>query len=202
MFIAVFWQKKRRRNFYGVFVVWSRFPTLTGHTAISTNKKHLKNVGPIRHSEPRAARRITIHQASLLSRRTPPAHRYPRRRRRRRQRVTEGTAMAPWNGPNEEVRRRTDQPPLTHIIRTTRRKFFGHIARADPSMDHSRLLRSSVAPNGWDHRSGRPRQTWLRTIESDVAPLNVGLATVYYRAQNRQAWRSLVETATSTGQAA
>ena len=32
--------------------------------------------------------------------RTPPAHRCPRRRRRQRQRVTEGTAMAPWNGPN------------------------------------------------------------------------------------------------------
>ena len=34
--------------------------------------------------------------------RTPPAHRCPRRRQRRqRQRVTDGTAMAPWNGPNE-----------------------------------------------------------------------------------------------------
>jgi len=37
--------------------------------------------------------------------RTPPVHRCPRRRRRRRQRqrqrVTEGTAMAPWNGPNK-----------------------------------------------------------------------------------------------------
>jgi len=31
--------------------------------------------------------------------RTPPAHRCPRQRRQR-QRVTEGTAMAPWNGPN------------------------------------------------------------------------------------------------------
>ena len=47
----------------------------------------------------RAARRITIHQVSLVSRRTPPAHRCPRRR----QRVTEGTAMAPWNGPNEAI---------------------------------------------------------------------------------------------------
>jgi len=35
-----------------------------------------------------AARRITIHQVSLLSRRTPPAHRCPRRRRRQRHRVT------------------------------------------------------------------------------------------------------------------
>ena len=33
--------------------------------------------------------------------RTPPA-RCPRRRRRQRQRVTEGTAMAPWNGPKEK----------------------------------------------------------------------------------------------------
>jgi len=30
--------------------------------------------------------------------RTPPAHRCPRQQR---QRVTEGTAMAPWNGPNQ-----------------------------------------------------------------------------------------------------
>ena len=54
------------------------------------------------HSPQRAAaRRITIHQVSLLSRRTPPAHRCPRRRRQR-QRVTEWTAMAPWNGPKYE----------------------------------------------------------------------------------------------------
>jgi len=32
--------------------------------------------------------------------RTPPAHRCPRRQRQR-QRVTQGTAMAPWNGPND-----------------------------------------------------------------------------------------------------
>ena len=33
----------------------------------------------------------------------PPAHRCPRRRQQqqRRRRVTEGTAMVPWNGPNE-----------------------------------------------------------------------------------------------------
>jgi len=54
------------------------------------------------HSPLRAAAcRITIHQVSLLSHRTPPAHRcLKRRRRQQRQRVTEGTAIAPWNGPN------------------------------------------------------------------------------------------------------
>ena len=72
-----------------------------------------------------------------------------------------------------------DQPPLMHIIRTARLKFFGHIARADPSVDHSRVLRSSVTPlpRDWNHRSGRPRQTWLRTVESDDARLNIGLVT-------------------------
>jgi len=44
-----------------------------------------------------ASRRTPNHHMSLL---TPPAHRCPRRRQRRqRQRVTEGTAMAQWNGP-------------------------------------------------------------------------------------------------------
>ena len=104
---------------------------------------------------------------------------------------------------NEEVRQRTDQPPLTDIIRTTRLKFFGHIARADPSMNHSRALRASVAPpsRDWNRRAGRPRQTWLRTIESVLAPLNIGLVTAYRRAQNRQAWSKLIGTATSGGQA-
>jgi len=105
---------------------------------------------------------------------------------------------------NEEVRRRTDQPPLTDIIRTTRLKYFVHIALANPSMDHSRALRASVAPLPRDLnlRVGRPRQTWLRTVESELAPFNIGLATAYHRVQSRQAWNKLVGTATSSsGQA-
>ena len=37
----------------------------------------------------------------------------------------------------------------------------------------------------------------LRTVESDVAPLIIGLTAAYHRALNRQASRSLVETAAS-----
>jgi len=68
---------------------------------------------------------------------------------------------------------------------------------------HGRALRSSVThlPRDWNCRLGRPRQTWLHTVEPDVIPLNIGLATTYHWAQNWQAWRLLVETATSTGQA-
>jgi len=94
--------------------------------------------------------------------------------------------------------------PITHIIPTTRIKFFGHTARADPSMDSNQALGACVAPlpRDWNRRSGRPRHTRLRTVESDLAPLNIGLATACRRAQNRQVWSTLVETATSiTGQA-
>ena len=39
--------------------------------------------------------------------------------------------------------------------------------------------------------------TWLTTTESDLAPLNDGLATAYHWAHNRQAWSTLVGTAMS-----
>jgi len=67
------------------------------------NKKHLKNVGPIRYCEP------PLHcQSPGVASRTPaiaqaacdvqgPRHQQQQHRKR----VTEGTAMAPWNGPNK-----------------------------------------------------------------------------------------------------
>ena len=66
-----------------------------------------------------AARRITIHQVSLLSRRTPPAHRCPRRRQRQRQRVTEGTAMAPWNGPNKSMEETAPLKAVHNLLNRT-----------------------------------------------------------------------------------
>ena len=56
-------------------------------------------------------------------------------------------------------------------------------------------------PRDWNHRSGRPRYT--SGSESDLAPLNIGLATANHRTQNRKLARStLVGTAaSSTGQA-
>ena len=65
-------------------------------------------------------------------------------------------------------------------------------------MDHSRALRASLAPlpRNWNRPSGRHRHTWLRTVQSDLAPLNIGLATAHRRAQNRQvlSWERLRST--------
>jgi len=101
---------------------------------------------------------------------------------------------------NWEVR--TDQPPLTHIIRTTHLKFFGHTVRADPSTDHSRALRSSVIAfaKGMEPRirptsSNLAPDCWIRCRST---PLNPGFAIACHLAENRQAWTTTVGTATST----
>ena len=51
------------------------------------------------HSRLRAASR-PLTRCRYRYCRAPPTHRCPRRQRRQRQRMTEGTAMAPLNGPN------------------------------------------------------------------------------------------------------
>ena len=84
--------------------------------SLFTNKKHLKNVGPIRHCEPPHAACFTLPFTRCRYCRTPPAHRYPQqhrqqRQRQQRQRVTEGTAMVPWNRPKKYNIQTT---PTTH----------------------------------------------------------------------------------------
>jgi len=76
--------------------------------------------------------------------------------------------------------------------------FFGHIARADSRMDHTRALRSVISglPRDWKRPPGRPRRTLLRTIEQDLRPLNIGLVSAWQRAQDRERWKRTVETAT------
>ena len=45
---------------------------------------------------------------------------------------------------NAEVRRRTGCPPLSETIRSRRLCLLGHIARAEPEMDHCQALRAAI----------------------------------------------------------
>ena len=98
---------------------------------------------------------------------------------------------------NDVVRSRTGQPLLSDTIRQRRLSFFGHLCRADTDQDHSRALPACIRgpPKDWRRRTGRPRQTWLRTVEDDLRPLNFGLATARRRAMDRPSWRLLVDVA-------
>jgi len=76
------------------------------------------------------------------------------------------------------------------------RLFFGHLSRADPSQDHSHDLQSCILgpPRDWCRGVARPRQSWLRTVEDDLWPLNFSLATARRRALDRSAWRLVAAT--------
>ena len=70
----------------------------------------------------------------------------------------------------------------------------GHVARAFPEDDR---LRACCQANrkpaaGWKIPKGRIRTTWTRSVENDLAPLNIGL----HSAQDRTGWRRLESTAT------
>ena len=101
---------------------------------------------------------------------------------------------------NDEIRSRTGQPLLSDTVCIRRLSFFGHLHHTDPSQDHYRALQACTLgpPDDWRRRIGRPRQSWLRTVEADLRPMNLGLATSKRHAQDRSAWRKLVTTATST----
>jgi len=66
------------------------------------------------------------------------------------------------------------------------------------SQDTSRALYTSIRglPKDWRRRPGRPRRTWLRTMEADLQPLNHGLNSAWRLAQDRERWKQLEETAT------
>jgi len=73
--------------------------------------------------------------------------------------------------------------------------FFGHIARADSRMDHTRALRCIISglPCDWKRPPGRPRRTWLCTIQQDLWLLNIGLVSAWQQAQDRERCNRTVE---------
>jgi len=89
---------------------------------------------------------------------------------------------------------------LLTVIAKRQLRLFGDLARADPSQDHSRILRAAInrPPADWRRWAGRPRRTWLRTIELDLRPHNLGLNTAWMHAQDHSKWRQLVEMAMLT----
>ena len=80
---------------------------------------------------------------------------------------------------NYKVRRRTGQPLLSDTVRTRRLKLFKFLwPRWPKSQDHSCALQACIspAPINRRRRPGRPKHSWLRTVEEDLRHFNLGLA--------------------------
>ena len=73
----------------------------------------------------------------------------------------------------------TVTPAVQHgnrTTRTTREILWPHIARSAPDEDHHRAVAAAIRtpPSDWKRPPRRPDHTWLRAIESDLRPLNIG----------------------------
>jgi len=80
---------------------------------------------------------------------------------------------------NCEVRRLTEQPPLTSIIQNRRLALFRHLVRMDESTD-ARRIRTAVPQSEWRRPVGRPYTSWMATLKNDLAQHNLTFGG-YYR---------------------
>jgi len=84
----------------------------------------------------------------------------------------------------------TKQSRVTGTILDRRFKLSGQNRPADPSHDHARALQASInrLPEDWRRPSGRPRQSWLRTIEGDLNTQSIGLSSAWHIAHRGSRW--------------
>jgi len=91
---------------------------------------------------------------------------------------------------NDDVRRLTKQPKLTAIIQSRRLSLFGHIICMDDNADAKRIL-LAYPPADWRRQLGRPRITWLSTVQQDLKQQHLTLPEAADLAQNRPLWRMM-----------
>jgi len=73
---------------------------------------------------------------------------------------------------------------------------FGHICWAYPSHDHALALQASnCLPEDWQCLSGRPRPSWLRTIEGDLKTQDISLSSEWHITHRHSHWHRVKETA-------
>jgi len=72
-----------------------------------------------------------------------------------------------------------------------RLRFFGHLALSAPEEHHHRVIAAVLRPSAdWRRLVGRPRTTWLRTVDEDVQPQNFGVHMAWRKA--RDTWQLVV----------
>jgi len=89
---------------------------------------------------------------------------------------------------NEEVRGMTKQPNLSAILQSWHLSILRHIAHIDDDAD-AKIMLTAPPPENWKRPPGRPRITWLNTVQWDLRAYNLTLNKAVDLAQNRPLWR-------------
>jgi len=110
---------------------------------------------------------------------------------------------------NNDVRRLTNQPKLTAIIQLRRLMLYGHIMRMDDNANAKSILLASPLVD-WRRLPGRPRITWLSTVQQNLKQHHLTLPRAADLAQNHplrrmmstyaatQSWSCMPKTTTTT----
>ena len=88
--------------------------------------------------------------------------------------------------------------PVSDMVRASRLRFFGHVARAHPTEVHRHAVQAAMQkpPSSWKRPQGRPSSTWLRVVADDVHQMNFGIHTAWRKTADREKWCHVVGTAT------
>jgi len=89
------------------------------------------------------------------------------------------------------------QPHLSAIVQSRRLSLFGHIARMPDETDAKQILTATPAGN-WRRPLGRPRITWMKTIQQDLKSCDLNMDDTVHLAQNRPLWRLCLRSALCT----
>ena len=87
-----------------------------------------------------------------------------------------------------DIRRITNQQPLSPITKSRRLTFFGHLARTDENADAIQTI-FEPPPENWRRPPGRPRTTWTKNIHDNLSSLDLGIYEARDLAQNWPLWR-------------
>ena len=83
---------------------------------------------------------------------------------------------------NEELRRLVGVEPITTVIRSGRLRWYGHVMRKSDEDWVKKCLEFRVEGKT---PVGRPRRTWLESVEVDMAKLEIDKEDVH----DRKKWR-------------
>ena len=93
---------------------------------------------------------------------------------------------------NHELRALTDFPPITNIVRSSRLRWAGHVARKEDGQ----LVKEVMVGRPLGTRPlGRPRKRWIDNVKEDLNTLGVNPNDWRLVAENRSTWRQLVKAA-------
>jgi hypothetical protein len=87
---------------------------------------------------------------------------------------------------NEELHDLYSSPSIIRVIKATRIRWAGHVARMEEVREAHNIL--VVRP------LGRPRRRWEDNIQMDLGEIGFGDVNWIHLAQDRDSWRALVNT--------